>query len=411
MIVIALVTIVARIFGVVVQRVWQPAVIGEMLLGLLVAPAVFGSTWAHDSTRSNLSALADVGLAIFMFLIGLDTDRHVLRNVGRLSWTVAIGGTVVAFGLGVAFAAPLAAKHGPAGVTPFLLFVGLAMSVTAFPVLARILDDFGLSATPIGAVSLSAAAICDVAAWTLLAILSAATRFAGAAAAWRVLILIPYIAAMALVVAPLLRRAIDRHPGRLPRSIEALLLAGLLLSAACTEALGLHFIFGAFLFGLVTPRGTNSQVRNWVHNSVEPICRILLLPLYFVVAGLSVNVGAFGLTGLFYTVLAITAASLGKLGGTFLVARAQGIRRRRALALATLMNTRGLTELVVLDVGLHAGLLDRDVYTIMVLMALITTTAAGPLLRLSLGVPISEAGDRMTLSEETTASTQHFDDT
>jgi Kef-type K+ transport system membrane component KefB len=395
--VVAVIVAAARLFGALAQRLGQPAVVGEMVFGLLIGPWVLGGAVLQGSTSSNVSALADLGLAVFMFLVGLDVDTGVVREAGRISWTVAVGGTAVAFGLGVAVATLMASRHAPAGTTPFLLFMGLAMSITAFPVLARILDDFGLSATPVGAVALAAAAICDVAAWTMLAVLSAATGVQGAENAWRVLLLIPYVAVMVLVVGPVLRRIVDRHSEGLPPSVAATLLAGLLISAAATEALGLHFIFGAFLFGLIVPRGTRARVRAWARTSLQPVTTSLLLPLYFVMAGLSVRLHGLRAADVGCLVLVIAAAFVGKFGGTLVAARTQRVAPRQAMVLATLMTTRGLTELVVLGVGLQAGLLDRTAYSVMVIMALVTTAAAGPMLRLLLGGQTAAAQERMSL--------------
>jgi Kef-type K+ transport system membrane component KefB len=262
----------------------------------------------------------------------------------------------------------------------FLLFVGAAMSVTAFPVLARILSDRNIQRTRLGSLALTCAAIDDVLAWTLLAAVIAISG-SGGDTPWLLLLAIPYGAAMVGVVRPLLRRYFaDRE--RLTPGALGMIFVGVLVSGAITEWIGLHLLFGAFLFGTVMPRGGVEQLRIEIVGSIERFNGALLLPTFFIVAGLKVDLSGMGATGLLEFVLITSVAVIGKFGGAFAAARLHRLPSRQSALLATLMNTRGLTELIILSVGLQLGLLDGPLYSVMVVMALVTTAMAGPLLRL-----------------------------
>ncbi|MGW4060031.1 cation:proton antiporter domain-containing protein [Amycolatopsis sp. NPDC004747] len=381
---LAVVIVGARLLGAVAERLRQPAVIGEITFGVLAGPTLFHGAVSRAlfpvDVRPALGVLANIGVALFMFVVGLEIEGAQLRRAKRVTTAVAVGATAVPFALGVLVAVLVAGGHVTKNPTGFVLFMGLAMSVTAFPVLARILADRDLGRTYIGSVALSAAAVCDIVAWSLLAVVSVISGVASGSA-WWVLLLFPYVAVMVLVVRPLLKRALAGAGSPSPGTM-ATLFGGLLVSAACTEAMGLHFIFGAFLFGAVVPRDAHARLRDAVVANVTVVGRSLLLPVYFVVAGLSVDLGALGGSGAGELVLIFLAATAGKLGGTYLGARSRRLPRRQALALAGLMNTRGLTELVVLGIGLRAGLLDGGLYSMMTVMAVVTTAMTGPLLGL-----------------------------
>ena len=265
-------------------------------------------------------------------------------------------------------------------VSTFALFIGTAMAATAFPVLARILTDRGLHRTRIGGIALASAAIADVLAWILLAVVVA---LAGSSAQWKVLLAIPYAAAMFGIVRPLLRRLSRFYlqAGRLTPNILATVLAGLLLSAAATNWMGLHFIFGAFLFGVIMPRENVLGLREEILERLLQISVLVLLPIYFVVSGLSINLSTIGSSGLEELGAILVVAIVGKLVGAYLGAQLTGVRGRNAGVIATLMNTRGLTELVILGVGLQLHILTPPLYTLMVVMALVTTAMSGPLLK------------------------------
>ncbi|KWX00846.1 Sodium/hydrogen exchanger [Carbonactinospora thermoautotrophica] len=381
---LALIIVLARLFGAVVQRCGQPAVIGEVVAGVLVGPTLFDGAIAGilfpGDIQPFLTALANLGMALFMFLVGLELEPATLRGSGRVAVTVSITSIVLPFGLGTALASYLADHHAHADRLGFILFMGVAMSVTAFPLLARILTDWGMHRTPLGGLSLTCAAIGDVLAWALLAVVVMVSSTDGGHL-WRLLLLPLYLAVMLWLVRPLLHRVIvTRSAGRLTIGVLTAVLAGLLLSAGLTEWLGLHFIFGAFLFGVIMPRTGARQVRDSIVTGVGQISGTLLLPVFFVVAGLNVDLGQLDRAGLAELALILLVAVIGKFAGVFLSARAHGLDARQSGVLAALLNTRGLTELVMLNIGRQLDLLDRDLYSLTVVMAVLTTAMTGPLL-------------------------------
>jgi Kef-type K+ transport system membrane component KefB len=380
---LALILLLARGFGVLAVRLGQPPVVGEIFAGILLGPTLFGGWIAAHlfpiTVRPLLSGMADVGVALFMFVVGLELERGVLRGMGRNTAVVAAGSTLLPFVLGLGLGWYLWCGYGHGDVVAFVVFVGLSVSVTAFPVLARIIADRRLSRTTVGAFALATAAVVDVVAWVALAGVQAA--IGGEDGHWRVLLLLPYIAVMFLAVRPVLRRLVDGGDPDDPISVPRLaaVLSGALLSAAATEAMGMHFIFGAFLFGLVMPGGGPESRSAAVQRQTGQLTA-LLLPVYFVVAGFKVDLGGVGPGGLLDFGAILLVAVAGKLGGTYLAARIQGVPPRASLALGTLLNTRGLTELIILGVGLRIGLLDGSLYSLMVVMALVTTAMTGPML-------------------------------
>jgi Kef-type K+ transport system membrane component KefB len=372
---IAVVLVVTRLAGTLAQRLSQPRVVGEMAAGILLGPTLFhgvvtGALFPAD-TRPLLTALANVGVAVFMFLVGLEIDHRVLRQDSATALTVSLGSIALPFGMGVGLAFLL---DRPGVVMPgFALFLGTAMAITAFPVLARILHDRELQRTRLGALALMCAAVGDVVAWLILAVVI--TTLGARHDQWRVVLLLPYLLVMVFAVRPLLR-------GLRPTTNSlVLVVAGLLLSAAGTEWMGLHFIFGAFLFGVIMPRTDLTRI---VHERVETFGTTLLLPIFFVVSGLNVNLAGLSGAGIGALGMILFAAIAGKLGGAYFGARLRKERPHGAAVLAVLMNTRGLTELIVLSVGLQLGIMDVELYSLLVVMALITTAMTGPLLSLLL---------------------------
>lgn len=380
---LALIVLLARMVGRLARACGQPAVLGEILLGILLGPTLFhgaisGALFPMD-VRPYLSALANLGLVLFMFVVGLEFDFSRLRGCTRITGATVAGGTLVPFALGVLLSFYLASQHAPADPLVFTLFIGVAVSVTAFPVLARILTDRGMSQSRIGVIALSSAAVCDLFAWTMLAILQ---MIAGQDRhnSWLVLLAVPYAAVLVSFVRPLLVRYLRTSAGQLRAGSLVVVLVGAFGSAAITQLLGLHAVFGAFLFGLVVPRFDGLEFRAEVLRSTS-VMSSLLLPVYFIVAGFSVNLSTVDTTGWVELVLIMVVATAGKFGGTWVAARTQGMAARRSAVLATLMNTRGLTELIALGVGLQMGVLDANLYSLMVVMAVVTTAMAGPLLR------------------------------
>jgi Kef-type K+ transport system membrane component KefB len=382
---VAIVVILARLLGTAARWLGQPPVLGEILAGILLGPTFLHgritATLFPAAEIAPLTALADLGLVLFMFVVGYELDLRLIRGRERVALGVSAGAVALPLILGVALGVWLAHRHHLPHVATFALFIGTAMAATAFPVLARILTDRGLHRTRIGGIALASAAIADVLAWTLLAVVVA---LAGTGAQWRVLLALPYAAAMFLIVRPLLGRLarVYRRAGRLTPDILATVLAGLLLSCYVTNWMGLHFIFGAFLFGAVMPREDVLALREEILERLEQVSVLVLLPLYFVVAGLSIDLSAIGSSGLGELGAILVVAVAGKLIGAYLGAQLTGVRGRNAGVIATLMNTRGLTELVILGVGLQLHLLPPSLYSLMVVMALVTTAMSGPLLKL-----------------------------
>ncbi|WP_406145735.1 cation:proton antiporter [Streptomyces sp. NBC_01012] len=388
---LAVMVILARMLGALARRLGQPAVIGEVLAGIALGPTLLDGAISDAlfpaSTRPLLSALAAVGVAVFMFIVGLEWDAAMIRGSGPIAPSVSLSSIVLPFGLGALLALYLLDSHGTGNDLAFVLFMGIAMSITAFPVLARILTDRGMARTPLGVVALACASIDDVLAWSLLAAVVAISGSAGADQ-WHILLAVPYLLAMLFVVRPFLRRAAERRAGLgITPAILAFVLAGLLLSAAATEWLGLHYIFGAFLFGVVLPRAGTERLRRDVHERLGDMSGTLLLPIFFLVAGLKVDLSGVGIGGLGDLGLILLVAVGGKFLGAYAAARLNRMPLRQSAALATLMNTRGLTELIVLNVGLQLGFLGQDLYSLMVVMAVVTTAMAGPLLTRLLGRP------------------------
>ncbi|MEU6774742.1 cation:proton antiporter [Streptomyces sp. NPDC046759] len=373
--VLALVIAVAKLLGGVLSRLGQPPVVGEIVAGILaspmvLSPAVSGRVLPADA-RPALTGLADVGLATFMFLVGLET-KDALPHGGRgLSCGIAAGGLLLPLVGRMALALPLASAHAPGSRPAFVLFVGVAMCVTAVPVLARILADHHLGREPTGTVVLVAAAVTDVAAWVCLA---AVIAYAHATVPVRLALLPLYALVMAGAVRPLLaalmRRAARRGAGGADTAF-LVLAVGLLGSAAATEWLGIHFIFGAFAFGATVPRSVPSLVRAGIATRMRQTGG-LLFPLYFFMAGGKVYffmaggkvdiAGFSGRTVLTFGLL-ITVATATKTLGAYAGAQLSGAEPRQSLIAAVLMNTRGLTEIVILSTGLELHLIDQTLYS------------------------------------------------
>lgn len=381
---LAVILVAASVAAALARRCGQPPVIGEVVAGLLLGPTLLGP-WSASlfpaTSRPALEGIADVGVALFMFGLGLDFGRGT-----RAVRTRAVGGIVLG-STGLPFAAGVLLALGPAGHgnhgdrLAFALFMGTALAVTAVPVLARILLDTGMMHTAVGRLALSAAVVCDVLAWSLLA---AAAAVAGSGTPWRLAALVPFVA----LLASLGRRSMaalhswadrdDRDDRRMPLAVTVTLGCAL-ACAALTELIGLHLIFGAFLFGLTLPRHGPARVTGEIRDYAHRVSA-LLLPVYFTVAGLEVLIRPdLSAVGLLALIVAVASAS--KLLGTYGAARVGRVAPRPAAVLAMLMNTRGLTELVVLTTGLQLGILDQRMYSLMVCMAIITTMATGPLLR------------------------------
>ncbi|WP_326953962.1 cation:proton antiporter domain-containing protein [Amycolatopsis sp. NBC_01286] len=384
---LVLILVLARLCGAAALRLGQPPVIGEIVAGLLLGPTLFhgavAETLVPAAARPTLSALANVGVALFMFAVGFELDHAHLRRATGSAIGLSVVSTLLPLGLGAGLGVVLIAGQHPRSPLGFVLFLGAAMAVTAFPVLARILTDRRLQHTALGRLALATASMSDVLAWALLTVVAAIAQPAGAGP-WRLLLVVPFVAAL-VALRPVLRWALWRERGERARRVPAdrltVVFVGVLAAGWITEFLGLHLIFGAFLFGALLPRGESADARAELAGYADKIGK-LLLPVYFVVAGLQVDLAGVGTAGLLTSGLILLVAVAGKFGGGFLGGRLVGLDTRDALGMGALMNTRGLTELVVLSVGLQLGVLSGALYSMMVVMAIVTTAMTGPLLSL-----------------------------
>lgn len=411
---IGLIVAAARLLGVLLRRIHQPHVVGEMMVGILLGPSVLGvvspglmHALFPEEGFGFLNAVGQVGLIVFMFLVGLEVSIKGLKEQGRVA--AIIGNTSIAapFILGASLAPLLYGKLAGAGV-PFIvfaLFMGASTSVTAFPVLARILRDKGLLRSRVGMVAIAGAAAGDVTAWCVMALIIPLAHGGGGGASplTTSLLLLAYICLMWFAVKPLYGRlcAAFETQGRLSQDLLAKVLLILLASAVATELLGVHVLFGAFMAGVIMPK--EGGLAHELTRKLESMTIVLLLPIFFALAGLKANVGLIsGGDMWFYCLLIFAVAVAGKLGGAALSGRAVGLSWREAGAVGALMNTRGLMELVILNIGLDVGIISPALYSMMVLMALATTFMASPLLDWIYSSPLAD--ERAVLREAEAAT-------
>lgn len=389
---LALIIVVARFAGLAAGKVGIPPVVGEIFAGVLLGPSLLGQDVSDFlfpmDTLPFLKLLASIGLVLFMFVVGLELDVSVVKGRGRVAASVSVLSIVLPFTMGVGLALLLQdlRKEG-ADVLPFVLFIGAAMSITAFPVLARILTDRRMNRTETGGLALACAATDDVLAWTMLAAVIgiAGGEGHGHGPSWVIYLAFPFALFAIFVVRPLLAHLTTMYAkaGQLTPTILAIVLVGVLLFSSATEYLGVHYIFGAFLFGAIMPHENAAQMRHEILVRLEQLAVILLLPVFFLVAGLGVNIRGLSGENVLQLLAILAVAIVGKYVGAYLGARSAGVPHWQANALGILMNTRGLTELVILAVGRELGLLSDELFTMMVIMALVTTVMTGPLLDLA----------------------------
>jgi Kef-type K+ transport system membrane component KefB len=389
---LACILLACRTIGWFTSRVRQPFVIAEMIAGFLLGPSLLGwvapdvSAWLfHQDTKPALYVVSQLGLVLYMFCVGLEFRTDLLSRFGRAAASISAAGIVVPALLGGALAVGLMSQGElfAAGVTPLQasLFMAAAMSITAFPVLARIISERGIGGTAIGSLALAAGAMDDAAAWILLAFVL--SMFTGNS-----LLAIATLAGVALYIGamyalrPLLQRMADRTAGDGSPSATTLttLLTMLALGAWFTEAAGVHAVFGAFLLGVTVPRG---RLADSLRELIEPLTKTVLVPLFFVYSGLNTQLGLLD-SALMWTIAGIilVTACAGKGLACWAAARLAGWPSREALAVATLMNTRGMVELILLNIGLQRGIITPTLFTMMVMMAIATTVMTGPLFSL-----------------------------
>jgi len=391
---LAAVVIAARGVGFLFRRIGQPQVVGEMVAGILLGPSFLG--WAAPGLSARLfppdslgflSSVSQVGLLVFMFLVGLELNPRLLRGRGHTAVVTSHASIAVPFVLGALLSLHLYPRLSDrtVGFTGFALFMGAAMSVTAFPVLARILSERRLMHTRVGAVTLACAAVDDVTAWCILAVVVAIVGARGGdAQPWATVAgAAAYAAAMVLgvrrLLAPLERRF--ERDGRMTQDVLGVILLAALASAWATEAIGVHALFGAFLAGAVMPKG--KAFVQALDGKLQDVTVVLLLPLFFAFTGLRTRIGLVEGGEMWgWCALVVLVAVAGKFGGSAAAARLTGMSWREAGAIGALMNTRGLMELVILNIGLDIGVISPAVFAMMVLMALATTFMTSPLLEL-----------------------------
>jgi Kef-type K+ transport system membrane component KefB len=387
-ILIALVAVITlgRLLAWLFARIGQPPVIGEVVAGILLGPSLIGadaSAWIlPPSVAPHLGVIAQLGVILYMFLVGLELNPGLLRAKAQATLAISHTSIVVPFTLGAALALVLypILSHEGVPFTSFALFMGVAMAITAFPVLARILQDRGLDKTELGVMALGCAAIDDVTAWCLLAFVVGVAQARLEDALLVTSLALGFVALMFLLVRPLARR-LARNQDATPVGTGAVActLVAALLAALTTEAIGIHAIFGAFLLGAMIPH--DSRIAREVKGKIQDVVTILLLPAFFAYTGMRTQIALVAspeewlLCGWI-----VVAATVGKFGGAMFAAKLSGFDTRTAAALGILMNTRGLMELIVLNIGLDLGVISPQLFAMMVLMALATTVATTPLL-------------------------------
>ena len=385
--------IIARFFGWIFKKIGQPSVIGEIIAGIFLGPSLLGMYFPEFShilfpkeSLGNLQFLSQIGLILFMFVIGMELDLKVLKNKANDAVVISHASIVFPFALGISLAYFIYNKFAPQGTEflSFSLFMGIAMSITAFPVLARIVQERGMHKTRLGSIVITCAAADDITAWCLLAAVIAIVKAGSFISSLYVIGLAAiYVLAMLFLVKPFLKRIGDLYSnnGSLSKPVVAIFFLTLIISSYATEVIGIHALFGAFMMGAIMPDIT--KFRNIFIEKVEDVSVILLLPLFFVFTGLRTEIGLINDPYLLkVTSLIILVAVVGKFVGSAIAAKFVGQNWQESLTIGALMNTRGLMELVVLNIGFDLGVLTSEVFTMMVIMALVTTFMTGPALDL-----------------------------
>jgi Kef-type K+ transport system membrane component KefB len=386
---IVTIIIVARVFGYLCRKIRQPVVIGEIIAGILLGPSFLGMYFPEfssvifpEQSLSNLKFLSQIGLILFMFIIGMELDLKILKNQAKEAVIISHASIIFPFSLGVGLAYYLYSTYSPDNINflSFSLFIGIAMSITAFPVLARIIQEKGITRTKLGSIALTCAAADDITAWCMLAVVIAIVK-AGAiiGALFTVLMALFYVFFMLKLVRPFLKKFGDKYSSRegLSKPVVGIFFIVMLLSAYLTEVIGIHALFGAFMAGICMPSNVNFRVI--FIEKLEDVSLVLLLPLFFVYTGLRTQIGLladahlWGICGII-----ICVAVTGKFAGGALSAKFVGQTWRDSLIIGALMNTRGLVELVVLNIGYDLGVLTPQVFAMFVIMALFTTFMTAP---------------------------------
>lgn len=390
---IVMIILVARLFGWIFKKIGQPTVIGEIIAGIVLGPSLLGMYFPDFSAAlfpveslGNLKFLSQIGLILFMFVIGMELDIKVLKNKASEAIVISHASIVIPFALGIGLSYFVFNQFAPEGVQflSFSLFMGIAMSITAFPVLARIVQEREIHKTKLGAIVITCAAADDITAWCLLAVVIAIVKAGDFISSLYVISLaVIYVVAMIFIVKPFLKRIGDLYGTKdsIGKPVMAIFFLFLILSSYATEVIGIHALFGAFMMGSIMPDVT--KFRMIFIEKVEDVAVILLLPLFFVFTGLKTEIGLINDPYLWkVTGAIIMVAVVGKFLGSALAAKFVGQNWKDSLTIGALMNTRGLMELIVLNIGLELKVLTPEVFTMMVIMALVTTFMTGPALDL-----------------------------
>ncbi|WP_306349789.1 cation:proton antiporter [Flavobacterium sp. '19STA2R22 D10 B1'] len=385
--------LVARFFGWVSRKIGQPSVIGEIVAGIVLGPSLVGMYFPEFSAAlfpkeslGNLQFLSQIGLILFMFVIGMELDLKALKNKAHEAVVVSHASIIIPFTLGIGLAYYIYYSFAPQGVEflSFGLFIGIAMSITAFPVLARIVQERGIHKTRLGTMVITCAAADDITAWCILAAVIAIVKAGSFVSSLYIIgLAIIYVMLMLKVVRPFLKRVGDLNSTHenLSKPVVAIFFLTMVISSYVTEIIGIHALFGAFMAGAIMP--DIAKFRNIFIEKVEDVSVILLLPLFFVFTGLRTEIGLLNDPYLWkITGLIILVAVVGKFLGSALAAKFVGQNWRDSLTIGALMNTRGLMELIVLNIGFDLGVLSPKIFAMMVIMALVTTFMTGPALDL-----------------------------
>ena len=385
------VLLMVRLFGFLFKHIGQPGVIGEIVAGIVLGPSVLGYFFPDvfqalfpPESLTNLELLSQVGLVLFMFVIGMELDFSVLKNKINETLVISHAGILVPFFLGIVASYWIYEEYAAAQTAflPFALFIGISMSITAFPVLARIIQERNMTKTSLGTLAIASAANDDVTAWCLLAVVIAIAK-AGTFASALYAIGLTALYIMFMVVRPFLKKVGEVYANQevINKTFVALILLILIISSTLTEIIGIHALFGAFMAGVVMPPSIG--FRKVMMEKVEDIALVFFLPLFFAFTGLRTEIGLINSPALWgVCLLLITVAVAGKLGGCAVAARLVGESWKDSFTIGTLMNTRGLMELVALNIGYEMGVLPPSIFVILVIMALVTTFMTTPLLHL-----------------------------
>ncbi|OQP65534.1 hypothetical protein A3860_17880 [Niastella vici] len=386
---VALILIVARLTGLLFKKIGQPIVMGEIVAGIILGPSVLGLVLPDvsqfifpKSSLSNLQVLSNIGLLIFMFIVGMEFKLNVIKEEARTIIGISYASIILPFILGVLLSLTIFKTYLPTNLSflTYALYIGVAVSITSFTVLARIMRDRGITNTRLGSIVISCTALNDIIAWCILAVVIATIKAGSSTFAMYTFLFVAFfVSLMIMVIKPFIKKLFQKNKGS--NSTFFWVYSTLLVSSYISEVIGVHMLFGAFLAGAIMP--ADSDFRKYVIDKLENFAFVLLLPLYFAFTGLRTQIGLLNNSATWVDcIILIAVAIVGKFIGCTVSARLMGEQVKTSLSIGVLMNTRGLTELVVLNIGYELGILKPELFTIMVIMALFTTFITSPILNI-----------------------------